>query len=262
MLKRALAILAVTLATPFATSEGNAMEKLTVMISGGFSLAYKQILPEFERSTGMTVTTLSGASQGTGPKTIKSQLEQGVGVDVVILSKEGLGELIAAGRIAKGSEVELASTPLGAAVRQGSPKPDVSSVDALKRALLSARLVALPASTSGIFLKDEIFPKLAIADKVTSKLFARGIESTASLAAGEADLAIGPVSELVNQPGIEIVGPLPDEVQLVQIFTAAIVGTSRSSEQAKQFIDYLASDQSTPAIRNSGMTPVGNQRKQ
>ena len=238
------------------------MEKLTVMISGGFSLAYKQILPEFERSTGMTVTTLSGASQGTGPKTIKSQLEQGVGVDVVILSKEGLGELIAAGRIAKGSEVELASTPLGAAVRQGSPKPDVSSVDALKRALLGARLVALPASTSGIFLKDEIFPKLAIADKVTSKLFARGIESTGALAAGEADLAIGPVSELVNQPGIEIVGPLPDEVQLVQIFTAAIVGTSRSSEQAKQFIDYLASDQSTPAIRNSGMTPVGNQRKQ
>jgi molybdate transport system substrate-binding protein len=97
---------------------------------------------------------------------------------------------------------------------------------------------------------------------VTSKLFARGIESTASLAAGEADLAIGPVSELVNQPGIEIVGPLPDEVQLVQIFTAAIVGTSRSSEQAKQFIDYLASDRSTTAIKNSGMTPVGDRRKQ
>src|SRR5271156_1360419 len=262
MLKRALAILAVTLATSFATSEGNAMEKLTVMISGGFSLAYKQILPEFERSTGTTVMTLSGASQGTGPKTIKSQLEQGVGVDVVILSKEGLGELIAVGRIAKGSEVELATVPLGAAVRQGSPKPDLSSVDALKRALLSARLVALPASTSGIFLKDEIFPRLGIADKVTSKLFARGIESTAALAAGEADLAIGPVSELVHQPGIEIVGPLPDDVQLVQVFTAATVGTSRNSEQAKQFIDFVASDQSTTAIKNSGMTPVGNRRKQ
>jgi molybdate transport system substrate-binding protein len=238
------------------------MEKLTVMISGGFSLAYKQILPEFERSMGMTVTTLSGASQGTGPKTIKSQLEQGVGVDVVILSKEGLGELIAAGRIAKGSEMKLASVPLGAAVRQGSAKPDVGSVDALKRALLSAHLVALPASTSGIFLKDEIFPRLGIADKVASKLFARGIESTGAVAAGEADLAIGPVSELVNQPGIEIVGPLPDDVQLVQVFTAAIVGTSRSSEQAKQFIDYLSSDQSTTAIKNSGMTPVGKARKQ
>src|ERR1700733_9978040 len=116
MLKRTLTVLAVTLAMSLSASEGDAMENLTTMISGGFSLAYRQILPEFERNTGMTVTTLSGASQGTGPKTIKSQLEQGVDVDVVILSKEGLDELIAAGRIAAGSEVGLASVPLGAAV--------------------------------------------------------------------------------------------------------------------------------------------------
>jgi molybdate transport system substrate-binding protein len=261
MLKRALAVLAATLALSFATSEGNAMEKLTVMMSGGFSLAYRQVLPEFERNTGIAVTTLSGASQGTGPKTIKSQLEQGVDVDMVILSKEGLDELTTAGRIAKGSEVALASVPLGAAVRQGSAKPDVSSVDALKRALLSARLVALPGSTSGIFLKDEVFPKLGIADKVTSKLFARGIESTGALATGEADLAIGPVSELVNQPGIELLGALPDDVQLVQVFTAAITGTTQHSEQAKRLIEFLASDQTTAAIRNSGMEPVGNRHK-
>jgi len=238
------------------------MEKLTVMISGGFSLAYKQILPEFERNTGTAVTTLSGASQGTGPKTIKSQLEQGADVDVVILSKEGLGELIAAGRFAAGSEVELASVPLGAAVRLGSAKPDISSVDAFKRTLLGARMVALPASTSGIFLKNEVFPRLGIADKVPSKLFARGIESTGALAAGEVDLAIGPVSELVNQPGIEIVSALPDDVQLVQLFTAAIVKAAHNPEQAKRLIEFLASDQNTAAIKNSGMTPVGKRGKQ
>jgi molybdate transport system substrate-binding protein len=261
MLKRVMAILAAHLIMLFASSPGNAMEKLVVMISGGFSLAYKQVLPEFERSSGITVTTLSGASQGTGPKTIKSQLENGTEVDVVILSKEGLGELIGMGRIAAGSDVELASVPLGAAVRQGSAKPDVSSVDALKKALLGARLVALPASTSGIFLKDEVFPKLGIADKVTSKLFARGVESTGALAAGEADFAIGPVSELVNQPGIEQVGALPDEVQLVQVFTASIVKTARNPEQAKRFIEFLESDQTSMAIKNSGMRPLGNHRK-
>jgi molybdate transport system substrate-binding protein len=261
MLKRALAVLAATLALSFATSEGNAMEKLTVMMSGGFSLAYRQVLPEFERNTGIAVTTLSGASQGTGPKTIKSQLEQGVDVDMVILSKEGLDELTTAGRITKGSEVALASVPLGAAVRQGSPKPDISSVDALKRALLSASLVALPGSTSGIFLKDEVFPKLGIAGNVTSKLFARGIESTGALATGEADLAIGPVSELVNQPGIELLGALPDDVQLVQVFKAAIVGTTHRSEQAKRLIEFLASNQTTTAIKNSGMQPLGNRGK-
>src|SRR5689334_17137104 len=143
------------------------MDNLAVIISGGFSLAYHKVLPEFERLTSIAVTTLSGASQGTGPKTIKHQLEAGADIDVVIMSKEGLGELIALGRIAAGSDVELATVPIGAAVRQGQPRPDVGSVEAFKRAVVNARLVAIPASTSGIFLKDEVFPRLGIADKVS-----------------------------------------------------------------------------------------------
>jgi molybdate transport system substrate-binding protein len=261
VLKRFVAILATHLTMFFAASPGNAMEKLTVMISGGFSLAYQQVLPEFERNSGITVTTLSGASQGTGPKTIGAQLEQGTEVDVVILSKEGLEELMASKRIDPSSAVELASVPLGGAVRQGSVKPDISNVEALKRALLGARLVALPASTSGIFLKDEIFPRLGIADKVSSKVFARGIEATAAVAAGEADLALGPVSEQINQPGLKLIGALPDEVQLIQIFTASIISTAHHPEQAKRFIGFLTSGQTTAAIRNSGMQPLGNRGK-
>jgi molybdate transport system substrate-binding protein len=230
---------------------------LTVIISGGFSLAYHNILPAFERSTGIAVTTLSGASQGTGPKTIKHQLEAGADVDVVIMSKEGLGELIAVGRIAAGSDTELATVPLGAAVQQGHPKPELGNVEAFKRAVTNARLVAIPASTSGIFLKDEVFPKLGIADKVTFRVMARGTESTALLAAGEADLALGPVSELVDQAGIEPVGALPDEVQLIQMFTAAIVETSRRQAQARRLIEFLTSDEAAAAIRNSGMDPAG-----
>jgi len=235
--------------------------KLTVIISGGFSLAYYKVLPDFERLTGIAVTTLSGASQGTGPKTIKHQLEAGADVDVVILSREGLGELMALGRIAAGSDAELATVPLGAAVRRGDPKPDIGTVDAFKRAALGARLVAIPASTSGIFLKDEVFPRLGIADKVTFRVMARGTESTALLAAGEADLALGPVSELVDQAGIEPVGALPDEVQLIQMFTAAIVETSRRPAQARRLIEFLVSEEAAAAIRASGMEPVGKRRK-
>ena len=236
------------------------MEKLTVMTSGGFSLAYHQVLPEFERSTGTTVTTLSGASQGTGPKTIKSQLEQGADVDVVILSREGLKELIAAGRIAPGSEAELATVLLGAAVRAGAPKPDIGSVDAFKRTVLNARQVAMGASTSGIFMKDEVFPKLGIADKVALKMVPRGTDSTGMLAAGDADFVIGPVSELVGQPGIELVGPLPDDVQLAQTFMAAMVKTAQNPEQGKKLIEFLASDRTTAAIKNSGMAPVEHRK--
>lgn len=258
MLKHALAALAAQLAMSFAASQGHAMEKLTVMISGGFSLAYHEVLPTFEQSTGIIVTTLSGASQGTGPKTIKSQLEQGAEVDVVILSKEGLKELTGADKIAVGSEAELASVLLGAAVRQGAPKPDIGSIDALRRALLGARLIALPGSTGGIFMRDVVFPKLGIANNVSTKFTARGTESTAMLAAGEADLAIGPVSELVSQAGIELVGPLPKEVQLAQMFSAAIVKTARNPDQARRLIAFLASERTTIAIKKSGMEPAGS----
>jgi molybdate transport system substrate-binding protein len=141
-------------------------------------------------------------------------------------------------------------------VRQGSPKPDISTVDALKQALLKAHLVAMPGSTSGLFVKDEVFPKLGIADKVTLKIFARGSESTAALAAGEADLAIGPTSELVGQAGLDILGPLPDSVQLVQTFTAAIVNNSHRTEQAKRLIAFLTSSATEAAIKKSGMTAV------
>jgi molybdate transport system substrate-binding protein len=232
------------------------MNKLRVIISGGFSLAYHGVLPEFERSTGIVVTTLSGASQGAGPKTIKYQLENGAEVDVVILSNEGLEELLAAGRIVEGSAAELAVVPLGAAVRVGRPKPDIGTLAAFTHVLLDARLVVIPGSTSGLFLKNEVFPKLDVAGRVSSKMLARGTDSTAALAAGEADLALGPVSELINQPGIELVGALPTEVQLLQVFSAAIVGGSGQMEQARQLVAFLASERAHAAIAAAGMEPV------
>jgi len=95
---------------------------VNVLISGGFSGAYERLLPEFERTSGIKVTTRSGASQGVGPQTIAAQLDRGVSADVVILSREGLTELMAANRIVAGSDVDLARVPLGVAVRPGTPK--------------------------------------------------------------------------------------------------------------------------------------------
>jgi molybdate transport system substrate-binding protein len=108
---------------------------VNVLISGGFSSAYEQLLPEFERTSGIKVTTRSGASQGAGLQTIAAQLARGVPADVVILSREGLGELIVANRIIAGTDVDLARVPLGVAVRAGTPKPDVSTVEAIKHSL-------------------------------------------------------------------------------------------------------------------------------
>src|SRR5271170_4352551 len=128
--------------------------QVRVISSGGFRAVLQEILPEFESISGIKVTTSLGASQGTGPNTIGAQLRRGVPADVVILSREGLDDLIAEGRIVSKSDVNLAQTPLGVAVRTGSPRPDISSVTAFKQALLRAKRISIPASTTGIYLME------------------------------------------------------------------------------------------------------------
>ena len=237
-----------------------ASAQVKVIISGGFSGPYEKLLPEFERTTGIKVETGSGASQGSGPLTIAAQLARGVPADVVIMSREGLTELIAAQRIAPGTDVDLARTPLGVAVRAGAPKPDVSTVETFKQVVLKARAVAVPSSTSGIFLIKEVFPRLGIADRVNLKATARGTGASAMVASGEADIAVMPVSEIVHAPGVDFAGVLAEEIQLHQVFAAAVVAGSKELDAAKRLIAFLASEQASAVIRSGGMEPLGKRQ--
>lgn len=248
----AIVVGAALLVSPLAASA-----QLKVMISGGFSGAYERLLPEFERETGIRVETGSGSSQGAGPQTIGAQLARGVAADVVILSREGLAGLIAAGRIAAGSDADLARTPIGVAVRAGAPKPDVSTVEALKQVLLSAKHVAVPSSTSGIFLTDEVFPRLGIAGRIKVTVTPRGTGVAAMVASGEADIGLLPVSEIVHAKGVEVAGKIAEEIQLNQVFAAAAVAGTKELEAAKRLIAFLASERAAAAIRASGMEPAG-----
>jgi molybdate transport system substrate-binding protein len=227
-----------------------------VLISGGFSSAYEQLVPEFEQTSGIKVTTGSGASQGAGSQTIAAQLARGVPADVVILSREGLGELIAANRVIAETDVDLARVPLGVAVQAGSQKPDVSTVEAIKQLLLKAKTVAVPESTSGIWLRTDLFPRLGIAEKINIKATLRGRHATEMVAEGGADLAVMPVSEILHAAGVDFVGCLPPEIQFVQVFSAAVVAGSEEVEGAKRLIDFLASARASRAIRKSGMEPL------
>jgi molybdate transport system substrate-binding protein len=247
----AIVVAAALLMGPLAASA-----QLKVMISGGFSGPYEKLLPEFERTTGIKVTTSSGSSQGTGQQTIGAQLARGVPVDVVILSREGLAELIAAHRIAAGSDADLARTPIGVAVRSGAAKPDVSTVEAFRQVVLNAKAVAVPASTSGIFLTKQVLPRLGIADKVNVKVAPRGTGAAAMVASGEADVGLLPVSEIVHAPGVELAGVIAEEIQLNQVFAAAVVAGSNEVESAKRLIAFLASERASAAIKGSGMEPL------
>lgn len=235
-------------------------EQLNVIISGGFSGAYEKLLPEFERATGIRVATGSGASQGAGPQTIAAQLARGVPADVVILSREGLDDLIAANRIVAGTDRDLAKVPLGVAVRVGTPKPDVSTVQAFKRLILEAKTVAVPASTSGIWLTEQLFPRLGIAGKLDVKKTPRGSDAAAMVAAGGAALAVMPDSEIIVAPGVVFAGSLAPEIQFVQTFSAAVVAGSKQMDASRRLIEHLASAHAAAAIRNSGMQPLAASR--
>ena len=228
---------------------------IKVIISGGFAAVYREVLPEFERTTGIKVETGSGASEGTGPKTIRHQLSNGIRADVVILSREGLRKLIEDGRIRAGSDAGLATAPLAAGVRAGSAKPDIGTDAALRKALIDAGHVVAPSSTSGQFVRDKVFPKLDLPDTVKLTLETRGTDAAEALRAGKADFSIGPTSELVQETGIEMVGLLPPNLQLVQTFTAAIVNDAQSPDTAKRLIDFLSSDSDDlrAAIKRAGM---------
>jgi len=234
----------------------NAPAHLNVLISGGFSGAYEQLLPEFTRTSGFEVTTGSGASQGSGPQTIAAQLARGVPADVVILSREGLNELIAANRIIAGTDVDLAQVGLGVAVRLGTLKPDVRTAETFKQVLLKAKTVGVPASTSGIWLTANLFPRLGIADQIEVRMMPRGSDAAALVAAGGAAVAVMPDSEIMVAPGVDFAGSLAPDIQFMQVFSAAVVAGSRQIEGAKRLIELLASARAAEAIRNSGMEPL------
>jgi molybdate transport system substrate-binding protein len=117
-------------------------------------------------------------------------------------------------------------------------------------------VVAVPASTSGIYLTTELFPRLGIADKIDTKIMPRGSLSAALVASGDAGIVVQPVSELLHVPGLDFVGRIPAELQLIQTFAAAIIAGSTEVEASRQLIAFLASDRVATAIENNGMEPV------
>ena len=236
-----------------------AAAQLNVLISGGFSGANEQLLPEFERTSGIKVVTGSGASQGTGPQTIAAQLARGVPANVVILSREGLNELIAAKRIVAGTDVDLARVPTSAwRCGQGRRSPTYDG-RGLQESPAQGQKRRGPGSTSGIWL-ERSFSATSITEKINVKVTPRGTDATGMVAAGGADLAVMPVSEIVHAAGVDLAGSIAPEIQFVQVFSAAVVAGSGKIEGSKRLIEFLASARASEAIRKSGMEPLATSR--
>ena len=232
--------------------------EIKVMISGGFTGAYNTLVPQFERATGHKIVTISGPSMGETPQAIPNRLARGEDADVVIMVGYALDDLIKHGKAAAGSRVDLAWSRIAMAVKAGAPKPDISTVEAFKRVLLAAKSIAYSDSASGVYIQNEMFKKLGIADRVAGKARMIPAEPVGQVVArGDAEIGFQQISELKPIAGIDLVGPLPSEVQKYTVFSAGIVAGDKEPDAARALIQYLASPAAAAAIRESGMEPIG-----
>jgi molybdate transport system substrate-binding protein len=238
----------------------NAMTaELRVMTSGAFTAAYLELIPRLEGLTKKKLVT-AATSIGTGENSIPNRLRRGEPVDVVIVADGVLVGFIKDGLVMAASYTPLARSAIGMAVRAGAPKPDISTIDALKRTLLQAKSIAYSASVSGEYLTTELYPRLGIAQQVMSKsrLIGGGERVGAVIARGEAEIGFQQISELLPVPGIDHITPLPPEVQKVSTFSAGIAVSTADSQAAHALVKFLASPEAARAINNSGLEPIGN----
>lgn len=256
--RRAL-LLAATLALAACASLSSNREpkEIHVMTSGGFTAAYNELTPEFEKTTRHVVKTAYGASMGNASDSIPSRLARGEPVDVVILARPALDQLVAEGKVVPGSQVDLVRSLIGMAVRKGTPKPDISTVEALKRTLLAAPSIAYSASASGTYYETEMLKNLGLEAQVKPKSRRILSERVGTVVArGDAELGLQQVSELLPIAGIEFIGVLPPEVQRVTVFSAGISATAREPAAAHELIQYFTSPAASPVIIKSGLEPI------
>jgi len=248
---------ALSVISAFLLSATASAAEVRVMISGGLTAAYKILVPEFERATGHKVLTAYGPSMGTTTNAIPVRLERGEPADVLIMVGYALGDLAKNGKVIADSRVELVKSPIGIAVKSGAAKPDISNAEAVKRMLLTAKTIAYSDSASGVYVSTEMFDKLGIKDAMKDK--ARQIPATPVgeiVAHGNAEIGFQQISELRAVEGIDIVGPLPDELQKITVFSAGIATVSKEPDAGKALIKFLASPAARPEIVKSGMDPI------
>ena len=231
-------------------------DEVRVITSGAFTAAYLQLVPEFERATGHTVVTTFGASMGSGPNTIPSRLQRGEPADVVIMAASALDALIAQGRVVAGSRVDLVRSRIGMAVRAGAPRPDISSVAALRETLLRARSIGYSSSASGVYLSTELFERLGIAEPLKGKTHISEGAVGPLVASGAAEIGFQQISELLPEPGIDYVGPLPPDVQRETVFSAGIVSGARAPAAARALVAFFTSLAAAPVVRKTGLEPI------
>ena len=226
--------------------------EISVMATQAVKGAYVELVPGFQSSTQHKVST---AWVGSGD--IMKRITAGEVVDIVFLASGSIDALVKLGKLVPGSRVDIAKSGVGVAVQAGSPKPNISSSEAFKRTLLTAKSIALSSGSSAVYL-DGLFQRMGIAEELKPRIkrIAVGLSVGEVVARGEAELGFMQVSELVTIAGIAYVGPLPPEMQLYTMYSGGIHTGAKSPDAAMDLLKFLKSPTALSAIKSAGMEPA------
>ena len=232
--------------------------ELTVLSAFGMQSVLEDLGPKFERATGHTLALTSA----TGGATVK-RAQGGEVFDVVITLRQGIDTLVKDGKAHAGNVTALASAGISVAIRKGAPKPDISSPDALKRTLLAAKSISYvdPASggASGIHFA-KVLERLGIANEMQAKTVFPNPKTPAAVggvvANGEAEIGVHIVQEVIPVAGIDIVGPLPGDLQYTIVFAAAVMASAKDAEASKALVHFLRTSEAAAVIKAKGMEPA------
>ncbi len=224
--------------------------EIKVFSSLAFSDAWRQLKPQFE-ARGHQLTLVVGTSG-----MISKRVGEGEVGDVILSTTSSIDALIKDGRIVAGSSRPIAGSGVGISVRKGAPKPDISTPERLKQALLSAKAVAysdpVGGGASGVYFA-KVLQQLGIADQVNAKAkLGRGVPNGDAVVRGEADIAVQQIPELISVAGTDLVGPLPRELQSITNFSAAVLSTCKDRKAASSLIEFLASPQTAAMLKAGG----------
>ena len=225
--------------------------ELKVLSTQATEDTYRELVPQFEKATGYTVTTIF-----TGTLDAQKRLAAGESYDMVIMAGPAIDAQIKAGKVASGSRVDLAKSGVGVGVPKGAPKPDIGTTEALKKTLLAARSIGYSTGPSCVYMIG-LFEKLGLSDQVRDKLkqTPTGVFVGTIIANREVEIGFQQVSEVGNFPGVDYVGPLPAEVQQTTVFSSGIVVDAKEAEAARALVKFLTTPEAGAAFRKRGMEP-------
>jgi molybdate transport system substrate-binding protein len=227
--------------------------EIKVLSTQATEQSYRELVPQFEKATGHKVTTIF-----TGTLDADKRVAANEQHDLLIMSQSSIDAHVKGGKVVQGSRVDLARSGVAVGVKDGAPKPDISSVDALKRTILNAKSIGYSTGPSGNYVIT-LFERLGVLDQVKPKMkqTATGVFVGSIIASGEVEIGFQQVSELSQYEGVDYVGPLPAEVQNYTTFSSGILSNAKEAEAARALVRYITSPQAGAVYRKRGMEPAG-----